>query len=227
MFEDTFERTRQFMQLAIVIAQQIPTTILESVKDVQYIIDNPGKWGPSVARIFKLLLATRDLHSEFEIVEVLAPEGKFIVSDHFRQGNSAGVKFREFSDTDLAGLPTVEDNVEAESLKIRSLKQPWLGFNLYEALGRPETPLAHIWQLLSKQPNGEPGILTTEIMMKLPPGGQNNFVYKPVYFFFLHKRKGICVGSLNLICQKWLFSAMDLNRARGLTCVQGSKVIGG
>ncbi len=52
MFEDTIERVGQFLQLAIVIAQQLPRDILDSREKTQRLIDAPGVWGPRLRLTF-------------------------------------------------------------------------------------------------------------------------------------------------------------------------------
>ena len=52
MFEDTIERVGQFLQLAIVIAQQLPRDILDSREKTQRLIDVPGEWGPRLRLTF-------------------------------------------------------------------------------------------------------------------------------------------------------------------------------
>ena len=51
-FEDTIERVGQFLQLAIVIAQQLPRDILDSREKTQRLIDVPGEWGPRLRLTF-------------------------------------------------------------------------------------------------------------------------------------------------------------------------------
>jgi len=92
---------------------------------------------------------------------------KFVVADHFRidTSSSAKVKIGYLGDNfETQFLPKVEENVLAVELAIHTLTKGVLDKDIRKELGqdREETTLAHLYELLSKQPKGESGVLLTD-----------------------------------------------------------------
>lgn len=87
----------------------------------------------------------------------------FSAADHFKVGVVKGVKIGWLGENFQNNfLSKVERKVKVATLKSYELLQSSLDGPIIEALGPDhETTLAHLWQLLVKQPNGESGTLLT------------------------------------------------------------------
>lgn len=87
----------------------------------------------------------------------------FYASGSFTKNNTDGVKFYGFgSNFEANFLNKVEEPVEPDTLKVFRLKKDSLDAPIIAALGADhETKLAHLYDLLKKQKNGEKGTLLT------------------------------------------------------------------
>lgn len=87
---------------------------------------------------------------------------KFVVADKFTKNNKI-VRFAYFGDNfKRVMLGKVEENVSCAMLNVHTLVKASLDAPILTELGnRAETTLAYLHELLSKQPNGEDGVLLT------------------------------------------------------------------
>src|SRR3989344_5706967 len=88
---------------------------------------------------------------------------EFLAKEHFKLGESAGVKISYLGDNfNDHFLKKREENITEVMLKSFKLTQASLSPPIITALGdNHETYLAQLWELLKLQPQGETGILLT------------------------------------------------------------------
>ncbi len=107
----------------------------------------------------KILLRWRakqpvDGASRFDVSEVLDAKGS---RDGRVRISYLGDNFRKFF------LGKIEANVDACAINAHVLKETLTDAPIVDELAdHAETAVAHLWQLLTKQPNGESGILLTD-----------------------------------------------------------------
>jgi len=88
---------------------------------------------------------------------------KFVVTDHFKVGTVNSVRIAWLGDNfEQVMLGKVEENIPAATLTAHALTKASLDAPIMvELSNRAETFLAHLWELLRKQPKGESGALLT------------------------------------------------------------------
>jgi hypothetical protein len=88
---------------------------------------------------------------------------KFVAAEAFGEKNPAGIHFTLNELFRMHFLDDVEENVPPVMLVVNRLQKAALDAPIIKALGdRSEVALARVYQLLSKQPNGEDGPLLTD-----------------------------------------------------------------
>jgi hypothetical protein len=89
---------------------------------------------------------------------------KFVARDHFKVGNSDGVKFSYIGENfQKKFLPKIEENIAAAIIRVYKLLVGLLDPEIMTALGpNRQISLAHLWEMLKLQPNGEVGALLTD-----------------------------------------------------------------
>lgn len=94
----------------------------------------------------------------------VASNEKFVAADNFKNGNSAGVKFWCFGDNFKNNfLNKTEVNIPVGNLAFYKLKEASVDGPIQAELGeRPETYLSDLWEMLKKQPAGQPGKLLVD-----------------------------------------------------------------
>lgn len=130
---------------------------------IEAIVNKLGGMG-GVSRFLsgELTIKASDLLRQVATVNV-ADVNKFVASDNFRTNNPV-VKIAWLGDNfKRIFLGKTEEGVEATTLTIHKLEKTSRDPGIMAELGewRTETSLAHLYELLKKQPNGESGVLLT------------------------------------------------------------------
>ncbi|MFA6993826.1 MAG: hypothetical protein WC268_04530 [Patescibacteria group bacterium] len=130
-----------------------------SAKDMQAWIDSPL----GVQRALKFALCpleeVKSVFANFTLSLVQVERvARFVVAEHFKTGNGAGVVFRGFHPTFVSEfLDKVETDIPAAELIIHTLREDSsvLDAEIIAELGiRYETTLYHLWEMLKRQPTG-------------------------------------------------------------------------
>lgn len=151
--------TGQLAELASAIIRQLPH--IEGLDEVaQGWIEN----GSGLKKVlWEALVSSMAIFDQVGIVD-LPETGKFIPSEHFTYEGKEVAIFDIKNEFKSCYFSKIEKSQKEVQLNISTLTKDDVMLATFFALlrSRIETTLSNIWELLKRQPNGEPGVLLTK-----------------------------------------------------------------